>query len=266
MKPLLLDQRSILKAGMTLVFSMFLVFCTGFYIGTQHPGFTREAGLNTTIALALPSPAHADTAELELQLPPSQSPGADIDVDSPDVDGNAQHNEVPAAVQPGLTVSQLEAGLPGEAAADDDKAQQQRSQLKLASLTVPAALFSPDDQAAIIEQQRGERAAVGDAPASLSRPDPGRFPAIVDTATVDDARYTIQVGVFADSDNAVRRVEELETLHLSAYTQGYANKRNQLRFNVRFGYFRDKASAVAALNRFEKDLSGTGYITRIRPD
>ena len=265
MTPLLLDQRSILKAGMTIVFSMFVVFCTGFYIGMQNPGFSRHAGLNTTIALALPSPAHADTAEPEPHAPTIQSSGADIDVDSSGITGTR------VAIQPGpaglLVESTAESttSLPEKAAAGDEEAQQQDKHVHLASLTVPTDLFSSDNEAAVINQQQ-DRPAAGDAPASMMQTGPGRLVAIVDNATADDARYTIQVGVFADSDNAVRRVEELETLNLSAYTQGYANKRNQLRFNVRFGYFRDKASAVAALNHFEQDLSGSGYVTRIRRD
>ena len=265
MTPLLLDQRSILKAGMTIVFSMFVVFCTGFYIGMQNPGFSRHVGLNTTIALALPSPAHADTVELEPHVPPIQSPGADIDVDSPDITGTRVAVLPDPAGSLVDTTGEPTASLPEKAAVGDEKAQQQDSQVQVASLSVPADLFSSDTEAAVINQQQG-RPAAGDAPTSITQTDPDRLVAIVDNATADDARYTIQVGVFADSDNAVRRVEELETLNLSAYTQGYANKRNQLRFNVRFGYFMDKASAVAALNHFEQDLSGSGYVTRIRRD
>jgi hypothetical protein len=70
--------------------------------------------------------------------------------------------------------------------------------------------------------------------------------------------------VFADSQNAMRRMSELESQHLSAYTDGYTNKRNELRFNVRFGYFKDKSSALAALNSFEQNMSGSGYIASIR--
>jgi hypothetical protein len=72
------------------------------------------------------------------------------------------------------------------------------------------------------------------------------------------------VGVFADEDNALRRLSELEALQLSAYVNEYANKREEVRYTVRFGYFKNKSSALAALDVFEQNLSGSGYVARIR--
>ena len=67
-----------------------------------------------------------------------------------------------------------------------------------------------------------------------------------------------------EQDNALRRLSELESLQLSAYVNEHTNKREEIRYTVRFGYFKNKSSALAALDVFEQNLSGSGYVARIR--
>jgi cell division septation protein DedD len=262
MTPLLLDQRSIFKAGIAVSLGMLAVFSTGYYLGLQKAGFSGIIGLNRTIALALPKPAHADTDEPEPQFPVAQLPGAIIDADSSGTDTNAKQK---AAALTDDNAIQLTNGPVTSATADEESTPQKGARLQLASLTIPAQVLNAGSEAAS-ELHDKKPAELVDEESSKALADAARQSLITDTATAVDARYTIQVGVFADAENALRRMSELESYQLSAYAEGYANKRNQLRFNVRFGYFRDKASAVAALNRFEQDLSGTGYVTRIRRD
>ena len=250
MKPVLLDQRSLFKAGVTVSLVMLVVFFSGYYLGHQKatPGNSME--LNKTIALALPRPAYADLAELDQQPPRVPEPGASIDVDSPDTvaDGVDSLGEI------------VEASV---AAGTADPA---NPQLPLASLAVTPAESSPGSETAAIEpapqQRRGPDA---DRPGG-GIGGPGKTPVISDTARVEDASYTIQVGVFADEQNALRRKSELEAMQLSAYITQYANKRDEPRFNVRFGYFKNKSSALTALQTFEHHMSGSGYVARIRPN
>jgi len=263
MTPLLLDQRSIFKAGITISLALSAVFISGYYLGLQNSGLGEGLGLNKTIALALPRPAHADTGEYAPQVPQALLPGATIDVDSPDATLATQQQE------PGKTVDRQvgrPTGFIGNADAGQGSAPKHDEQLQLASLAIPLDALNTGIEPIITEQQPEIQAREGDEQPSSDLATAAAQSLIIDTASAEDARYTIQVGVFSASENAIRRMSELESQSLSAYTQGYANKRNQLRFNVRFGYFNNKASAAAALNLFEKDLAGSGYITRIRRD
>ena len=264
MTPVLLDQRSIFRAGMTISVGMLAVFFTGYYIGLQKADFGRGMGLNKTIALALPSPAHADTAQYEPQAPQAQLPGANIDVDSPEATAAAFASEQSVARRALTAETKVETAIEETTHQIESAAagltQQQTMQLHMASLTVTPALLKAGSEAVSVEPPDSEQAAAGGNEQSSTDDQE----VIIDTASADNARYTIQVGVFSDSENAIRKMSELEAHNLSAYTDGYTNKRNQLRFNVRFGYFNNKSSAVAALNSFEQNMSGSGYVTRIR--
>ena len=270
MTPLLLDQRSIFRAGITISFGMLVVFFSGYYIGHQKADPGTGLGLNKTIALALPRPAHADTAELEPQIPQVQIPGAYIDVDSPQDSAAgvepgqptvAQEHKVKTEVE---TVIQQTTDIIERPSAADTSTGQANQKLQLASLEMAPAILKNGNETDVIEQAADKQEITGPGQQLSNRIDSGSETGITDTASAEDARYTIQVGVFADSENAIRRMSELESKNLSAYTDGYTNKRNELRFNVRFGYFKNKSSALAALNSFEQNLSGSGYITRIR--
>ena len=248
MTPVLLDQRSIIKAGISVSLGMAVVFFCGYYIGQQKavPGTGLE--LNKTIALALPRPAHADTAEYEPQLPQTIAPGADIDVDS--ADSTTTGDESTLLVQQGNTEASVAAAIKDttdtiEKTAMDNSIEKNSQPLQVALAPESSVVFDGGSEVPDSEQKSPGGGQMQENPAA-----PGELAGIVDTAAAEDARYTIQVGVFADADNALRRQSELEAQQLSSYINGYTNKRNQLRFNVRFGYFKNKSSAVAALSHF----------------
>ncbi len=217
--------------------------------------------LNQTIALALPRPAHADTEAYEAQQPQSLAPGADIDVDSPDAaavgrDGETTSDAGLPYAQTGVDAVIKQTTDSIESPVADVEAEQAGQPMQLASLNASAAVFENSNDSVLDGAQ--------DEPLQADEDASGAAPAITDTATAEDARYTIQVGVFAEANNALRRVSELEALQLSAYTSSYTNQRDEIRFNVRFGYFSNKSSALAALEIFEQQLSGSGYVKRIR--
>jgi cell division septation protein DedD len=85
---------------------------------------------------------------------------------------------------------------------------------------------------------------------------------IVDDASAHDAIYSIQVGIYGNLENAERHVDELSAQKLSAYLDEYRNKNDEPRYNVRFGYFASRASAVTALQRWEQ-RTGTGLVVRL---
>ena len=268
MTPILLDQTSIFRTGVAVSLAMLVVFSGGYYMGIQKaaPGSSLE--LNQTIALALPGPAHADTTEYEPHVPRAQMPGAYIDVDSPDeipADISSAQQAVTQAHSAGADVENVinETTNTIETSAVNDVAAVQGQQ-QLASLAISTDAATRHEVTDVINKTDDQPVNTGGNQQPRESGDSGVAAEIIDTANAEDARYTIQVGAFADSQNAIRRMSELESLNLSAYTDGYRNKHNEFRFNVRFGYFKDKSSALAALSRFEQNLSGSGYVARIR--
>ena len=267
MKPVLLDQRSILKAGMTICAAMLVVFFSGYTIGLHKAEFSSGMGLNKTIALALPRPAHADTSEYEPHEPEAQLPGADIDVDSPEITTAEVGSRKPAAAQADTAETEVETVIQQTTrvienpATTGGSADEASPQLQMASLAIAHDVPGADSMASVIDGTDVKQQKPAEEQNAKTDFDPA---GIFDTASADDARYTIQVGVFADSENAQRRKSALEAQQLSAYVQEYMNKRNETRFNVRFGYFTNKSSALSALNSFEQTMSGSGYVTRIR--
>ncbi len=270
MAPVLFDQRRLFSAGMTIILGMLVVFVGGYYLGYQKADSGRDMGLNTTMALALPKPAHADTAHYEPYTPETQLPGANIDVDIADDAITAIEGKDNAVIQAGKVKAQVEAVIYETTtsietpAASATAMQQNEPQLQLASLDVTHEVLKTDNQPDLIEAIDDSRQNAGNAQQLNDGTATAKHAGAVDTATAENARYTIQVGVYADSNNALRRKSELESQQLSAYIQAYSNKRDEQRFNVRFGYFKDKSSAVAALDGFEQNMSGSGYVTRIR--
>jgi cell division protein FtsN len=259
MAPVLLDQRSLLKAGIAITLVMSVVFFSGYYAGLNKAGTGNKMAFNKTMALALPKPAHADTTQYEPSAPQQHLPGAYIDVDSPDNTESHIEGTTRPAVQISnaggnvesvikQTTNNIEEADVKEAAAVHEDHQQQ-----LASLSVAPAVSSQADSHNTVADDTQSAVTVT-----------ATKPPLLDTAGADDARYTIQVGVFADAENALRRKSELESQQLNAYINEYRNKRDEPRFNVRFGFFASKSGAVAALTRFEQDMSGSGYVTRIR--
>jgi cell division septation protein DedD len=270
MKPVLLDQKSIFRAGITISLTMLVVFFSGYYIGQQKADSGKGMGLNKTMALALPRPAHADTAEYEPLIPQAQIPGANIDVDSPDNKAAGVINKQQADMQLHTAAAEVETVIKETtdiieiSAGSDSSNGQDNQQLQLASLEITAGVVNPGNETDAINEIDDKQLSAADEHQLNDSIEPGMQAEIIDTANAEDARYTIQVGVFADAENALRKKSELESQKLTAYINEYTNKRDALRFNVRFGYFKDKSSALAALTSFEHSLSGSGYVTRIR--
>ena len=70
---------------------------------------------------------------------------------------------------------------------------------------------------------------------------------IIDTASEGDAKYSIQVGLYGIKINAERKVGKLKGLKLSGHLTNFINDKGDTLYNVRFGYFLNKASVIAAL-------------------
>lgn len=87
---------------------------------------------------------------------------------------------------------------------------------------------------------------------------------INDNADEYDAKYSIQVGLFGNKINAERRVEELLSKELSGYLNSFINDKGDTLYNVRFGHFLDKKSVITALDIYQQQYTGDGYIVRFK--
>lgn len=273
MTPVLIDQNSLLKAGITTILVVAGVFVSGYTIGYRSAESGKGVDLNKTMVLALPKPAHADLSAFEPLTPQVAIPGAEIDVDRPELAIDSIEQSPAIAVNQAEqqfaaviaeTTHAIEVSVLTDAPADQalrGDSQQHRRRLS-GAITASGFEASHDTSEAgpgVLQTQHADAT-----PAAAKSSATGTGLRIVDTASADQARYTIQVGAFSNTDNAIRKKTELESRQLSAYINEYRNKSDQARFNVRFGYFKDKSSATAALSRFEQDMSGSGYVTRIR--
>ena len=89
------------------------------------------------------------------------------------------------------------------------------------------------------------------------------FKAAVFTAEeLQKIKYSIQVGMYGRLINAENMVQMLQAQQLDAYITDYTNKKNEIRYNVRFGYFSDKKSALNKLNTFKNIQKGDGYLVK----
>lgn len=75
-------------------------------------------------------------------------------------------------------------------------------------------------------------------------------------------KYSVQVGMYGRLLNAENMMKMLQAQQYDAYVSDYTNKKNETRYNVRFGYFVDKKSAIAKLKEFKAAQKGDGYLVK----
>jgi len=80
------------------------------------------------------------------------------------------------------------------------------------------------------------------------------------------ARYSIQVGMYGRLNNAENMVSLLQEKNFEAYVSTYINKKEELRYNVRLGYFSDKKSALAALASYRQTEKSDSYLVNFKTE
>ena len=202
------------------------VFMT--FCGGYIFGFERSNGQWMAkidpVEITLPEVVMTSMAEVEEQTPEFEEPGANIDVDSAD---EQVRIDGPFIKTPLVTVADTDVIEPAVLDSDPEE----------------TGLNEVADQVAEIEEAMTE---------------------IVDNASEEDARYSIQVGMYKKIDNAANRVEELLSENLNAYIHEYNNANDETRYNVRFAYFSSFSSAGEALKIYQQHYTGSGYIARIK--
>ncbi len=222
MAPLLIDSRDLLKLGSILVLVIVMVFAGGFFMGHQRAAAFYQAGSEMQ-SLSLPEKTLLAENVLESQRPEVIVAGEYIDVDQPE------------------TVA-----LANEAS--------QNSMSDLVSKKPASKLQSVPLTSSAKENRQVNEKAVSRIEAS-----------VVNSFTSGDLskiKYSVQVGMYGRLLNAENMMKMLQAQQYDAYVSDYTNKKNEIRYNVRFGYFADKKSALARLKKFKADQQGDGYLVK----
>jgi len=198
MSPILLDNRGIIKLGITATTVVVLVFSSGFLFG-YHQANDQNVRSAASEPLALPVKNTLLATDVDQQIPEVVEAGEIIDVDQPET-----------SVVSTKKIDELKPS------------------------TVADTIYSE--------------------PVSIS------------DDVLTKAKYSIQVGMYGRLINAEIMAEKLRIQDLHAYVTDYINKKNEVRFNVKFGYFPNKKIANAALKDYINVQSGDGYLVNFTVD
>ena len=247
MSPVLLDHRNLKWIWLSVGLLVAMTFFGGYIMGFEKSNNKWLARLDP-VEITLPNALVSDLMAVEPQTPEIEEPGASIDVDS--VDESAVEKVL--AIMPDIEDKPVKLMLESNA---EDASRQANTTEKLAAMSETES--APSDRVSGIGGP-----AQDEQDAELSSEPSIEATSIVDDASEETARYSIQVGMYRSFDNAASKVELLINLNLSAYLQEYKNKNDETRYNVRFGYFNAFSNAEQALKIYQQNYSGSGYIAR----
>ncbi len=274
MAPILIDNRGQIKLGLISVLITVIVFAAGFLSGYQQATTFYAAG-NEVEILALPVPAVLLETDVEPQLPDIIVAGADIDVDQPQVESKAntknstveakvftssnnekvnKTNDTPASNKPSsLEHASVEQSgkLSKKVSNNDKKIPNKNTQFSIKESSIKEPITETVTSNSL-QNESGESA-------TTKKPD---FIVVASLTSVElnNIKYSIQVGTYGRLLNAENMMRMLRAQHLDAYVSDYTSKKNEIRYNVRFGYFVDKKSAKIALKNYINKQKGDGYL------
>jgi cell division septation protein DedD len=250
MAPILIDPRGLIKLGLISLLTLLVVFFAGYFSGYQK-AVVFYTTANEIEALDLPEHGAKDSSDVNAQLPKMTVPGEEIDVDQP-VDIKPDLARDNSSQTEGLVIAQAEnttTEIPTKVVgvSSDDITQLDMTEEAIAKLS-PKKLIEviPDDAT----QLKKEYIEISNLTADA----------------LDEIKYSAQVGVYGNLVNAENMVKLLQAKSFNAYVSDYTNKKNETRYNVRFGYFLDKKSAISALKKYKKSEKGDGYLVNFAVD
>jgi cell division septation protein DedD len=72
--------------------------------------------------------------------------------------------------------------------------------------------------------------------------------------------FAVQVGLFANKDNAQKLVYELLDKGYDAYMDEFQASDGEIKYNVRFGRYPDRASVQSKLAEYKRAYASPAYI------
>ncbi len=234
MAPILIDSRDILKLGFISILVTVLVFAGGFFMGHQRAATFYQAG-NEVQTLPLPEQVFTTENVTVSQVPSVVVAGEDIDVDQPGIVGQ-KNNTLKIPTNDSVAI--------------------------VSAMTVSSA--ENKKSSALQKKDVNKNISVDKNPSLKRRDTP--VVTIVTSDKSNKIKYSIQVGMYGRFINAENMMKKLQAKQYDAYVSGYSNKKDERRYNVRFGYFFDKKTAVESLNKFKVNQAGDGYLVKFTVD
>jgi len=267
MAPILIDRSDLLKLGFVSVLATILVFSGGFLIGHQRAAISYQAGSEIQ-SLTLPEPVIAVENIVDSQMPETIEAGEEIDVDQPETmmqPNDGPENSMPDSATVAVTSSENKETSASQknvntAITEITDIEQQSeynkdnltTEIQTSKLQSTETVTNPNDSSRVVKEN------INPIDASL-----------VTSFTLDELskiKYSIQVGVYGRLINAENMMKMLLANRYDAYVTDYTNKKNEIRYNVRIGYFTDKKSAIATLRKFKANQKGDGYLVKFSAD
>lgn len=245
MTPILIEKRAIFKLSGVLSFVSFALFFSGYLFGF-HKAESYSVATAETLQLELPDKILVAETGYEQYQPAEVEPGIDRDVDVPD-SSTAELLDMEGVV-PSASIEKKDV-----ISVVTDKTDRDTQATNEVAHDVPPLSATDEIQHQTI--------AVG-GPVPSAEED--ALTPLADNADETTAKYTIQVGLFSNEDNAERRVEDLLANRLSAYSTEYTTRNKSTRYNVRFGYYADYSAAKLALNTYKDVIASDGYIIKLK--
>ena len=250
MAPILIDTRGLIKLGLVSLLTLIVIFAAGFFSGYQKATM-HSTTISKTEILVLPEQSVLGISDIEPQIPGVISAGEAIDVDRPKIslkvepsndNKKSEQNNIAAAVSKQTEKSKIDAPI------------------DVSSVT-PETMASSVKKNETVKTNR-----VKNNNDSVPENNTESFvfiPIAVSALSVDELnkiKYSVQVGMYGNLANADNMKKMLQAQQFDAYVSDYTNKKNETRYNVRFGYYADKKTAISELERYKTTKNGDGYL------
>ena len=275
MAPILIDSKDLIKLGLISMLTMVIVFAAGFFGGYQQAtGFYATDSVVET--LALPVQTVFLESDVDPQLPDIIVAGAEIDVDQPQVESTASAKNSGIEAKTSTSSNKAKVNKANQAAASNKQASKQA--VFLAPVSIKPVSIKPvgkstnkvssdnkndinkNNQSSIKEKLAANSFQNESAKSAATKQPDLIVVASLTPVELNKIKYSIQVGMYKRLINAENMMRMLQAQHLDAYVSDYNSKKNETRYNVRFGYFVDKKSAITALKNYINTQKGDGYL------
>ena len=270
MAPILIDNRGLIKLALISVLTTVIVFAAGFFSGYQQATTFYAAGSEIE-TLALPAQTVFLESDVEPQSPDTIVAGAEIDVDQPRVESEARAKDSAVSAKVLSTSNKENANKMNQAPTSTQLASLES--IALEKIGKPSNkessdeknIFNNSNQISIKGSSIKEAVTLNSFQNKSGKSIIAKEPDLMVVASLTPAernniKYSIQVGIYGRLINAENMMRLLQAQKFNAYVSDYINKKNENRYNVRFGYFRDKKSALSALTEYKNKQKGDGYL------
>jgi len=248
--PLLIDSRGLLKLGFSLTLTAIFIFGGGFFVGVQQASAIQQVG-NYTQALTLPVREELTESSIAGLPPETIVAGENIDVDAPEASPTVSNNS-PIPIPVIATVKKDEQSVEVTSLFKNKDTQSKPSTKTLLKNSTSHLKHTPKSS---VKNEVSDNSII-----------PAHFVTVLTSKQLSKIKYSVQVGMYGRLVNAENMVKMLQAQQFDAYITDYKNKKNEVRYNVRFGYFADKKAAIKRLKKFKDDRVGDGYLVKFSAD